>query len=215
MNIGIFGTGMVGEAFATKLVELGHAVKMGSRSATNEKAAKWVEKTGKGASQGTFEDAARFGEILFNCTSGAVSLDALHAAGADALRGKILIDVANPLGKADHGLPTLTNPGDDSLGERIQRAFPETRVVKTLNTINCELMVNAARLPGDHTLFMSGNDPEAKAYVRALVSDWFGWRDVIDLGDITTARGTEGLLPLWLRLMRALGTMQFNVKVVR
>ncbi|WP_394850339.1 NAD(P)-binding domain-containing protein [Pendulispora brunnea] len=215
MNIGIIGTGMVGEALATKLVQLGHAVKMGARSATNEKAAAWVQKNGKAASQGTFADAARFGEIVLNCTSGAVSLEALRAAGAEALRGKILIDVANPLGEPDQGLPILATAGKDSLGEQIQRAFPETRVVKTLNTINVDVMVNPRSVAGgDHGLFLCGNDAGAKASVRELLST-FGWKEFIDLGDITTARGTESYLPLWLRLMKSLGTVAFNIKVVR
>ena len=215
MNIGIIGTGMVGEGLATKFVELGHAVKMGARSATNEKAAAWVKKTGKGASHGTFADAARFGELVLNCTSGGVSLEALEAAGAEALRGKILIDIANPLGEADHGLPILALAGKDSVGEQIQRAFPETRVVKTLNTVNVHVMVNPKSIGGgDHALFLCGNDAAAKASVRELLTT-FGWKEFIDLGDITNARGTESYLPLWLRLMKSLGTAAFNIKVVR
>ncbi|WP_394839632.1 NAD(P)-binding domain-containing protein [Pendulispora rubella] len=218
MNIGIIGTGMVGEALATKLVQLGHAVKMGARSATNEKAAAWVKNASgnaKGASHGTFAEAASFGEVVLNCTSGAVSLEALQAAGPEALRGKILIDVANPLGAPDHGLPILGLAGKDSLGEQIQRAFPETRVVKTLNTINVDVMVNPRAIAGgDHALFLCGNDAAAKASVRELLAT-FGWKEFIDLGDITAARGTESYLPLWLRLMKSLGTAAFNIKVVR
>jgi len=215
MKIGVLGTGMVGQAIGTKLVQLGHDVKMGARSATNEKAAAWVQSSGLGASQGTFADAATFGEIVFNCTSGAASLAALDQAGAANLAGKVLIDVSNPL-DFSHGMPpSLTVCNTDSLGEQIQRAFPEARVVKTLNTVNCNLMVNAAQLPGEHIVFVSGNDADAKAQVTSILKDWFGWRAVIDLGDITTARAVEMMLPIWISLMGKVGTPTFNFAIVR
>jgi predicted dinucleotide-binding enzyme len=215
MKIGVLGSGTVGSTIAGKLVSRGHEVKMGSRSATNEKAAAWVASAGKGASQGTFADAAGFGEIVFNCTAGAGSLDALKAAGAQNLRGKILVDVANPL-DFSHGMPpTLFVSNDDSLAERIQAAFPETKVVKALNTVNASVMVNPGRVPGETDIFVSGNDAGAKAQVTRILKDEFGWKSVIDLGDIMGARGTESYLHLWLRLWGALKTADFNVKVVR
>lgn len=215
MKIGVLGTGMVGEAIASKLVALGHETKMGSRTAGNEKAVAWVAKAGALASEGTFGDAARHGELLFNCTQGHGSLPALESAGADALRGKILIDVANPLDFSKGMPPQLFVFNDDSLAERIQRAFPETKVVKSLNTVNCHVMVDPSRIPGDHTMFVSGDDAEAKAKVRSILVEWFGWKDVIDLGPLHTARGTESYLPLWIRLWGALGTADFNLKIVR
>ena len=215
MNIGVLGTGMVGNAIATKLVQLGHAVKMGARSATNEKAAAWVQANGSSASQGTFADAAAFGEIVFNCTSGSAALEVLTQAGADNLKGKVLIDIANPL-DFSHGMPpSLSVCNTDSLGEQIQRAFPDVRVVKSLNTVNCNLMVNAALLPGEHVMFVCGNDADAKAQVTSILKDWFGWKAVIDLGDITTARATEMMLPIWISLMMKLGTPMFNFAIVR
>jgi len=205
---------MVGSSIAGKLVSLGHEVKMGSRSATNEKAAAWVKSAGKGASQGTFADAAAFGEIVFNCTSGAGSLDALKMAGAQNLRGKILVDVANPL-DFSHGMPpTLFISNDDSLAERIQAAFPETKVVKALNTVNANVMVNPGRVPGETDIFVSGNDAGAKSQVTRILKDEFGWKSVIDLGDLMGARGTESYLHLWLRLWGALKNADFNIKVV-
>lgn len=215
MKIGVFGTGMVGNTIASKLVALGHEVRMGSRTANNEKAVAWAKEAGARASTGTFEDAAAFGEILFNCTQGAGSIPALEAAGAANLRGKILVDISNPLDFEKGMPPTLFVSNDDSLGERIQRAFPELKVVKTLNTINCEIMVNPARLGGDSDVFMSGNDKEAKQRVAEILRGWFGWKNVVDLGDITTARGTESYLPLWIRLWGALGTPDFNIRIVR
>jgi 8-hydroxy-5-deazaflavin:NADPH oxidoreductase len=190
-------------------------VKMGSRTANNEKALAWAKAAGDKASQGTFADAAGFGELIFNCTLGAGTMDALNAAGAGSLKGKILIDLSNPLDFSKGMPPTLFVSGDDSLGERIQRELPRTRVVKTLNTLNAELMVDPRRLAGgDHDVFVSGNDAEAKAQVIELLGS-FGWRDPIDLGDITTARGTEAWVLLWVRMWGRLQTAEFNLKIVR
>jgi predicted dinucleotide-binding enzyme len=215
MKIGVLGTGMVGTTIGSKLVALGHEVKLGSRTADNPKAVQWVAAAGGRASTGTFAESARHGEIVFNCTNGGASLDALAAAGADALADKVLVDLANPLDFSRGAPPTLFVGNDDSLGERIQRAFPRTRVVKTLNTVNCNVMVDPGRVPGPHTVFVSGNDPGAKATVIELLRGGFGHGDVIDLGDITTARGTEAWLHLWLRLWGVLRTPDFGIQVVR
>jgi predicted dinucleotide-binding enzyme len=215
MKIGILGTGMVGKSIGTKLVQLGHIVKMGSRNADNAKGAEWVKASGPSASQGTFADAAAFGEILFNCTSGMASLEALKLAGESNMNGKVLIDVSNPLDFSKGMPPSLTVCNTDSLGEQIQRAFPQVKVVKTLNTVSCNLMVNPALVPGSHDLFVSGNDAAAKARVTEILKEWFGWKTVIDLGDITTARGAEMILPLWVRLMGAFQSPNFNFKIVR
>ena len=216
MKLGAFGTGTVGQTIAGKLVTLGHQTKMGARSASNEKAAAWVAKTGQGASHGTFADAAAFGELIFNCTAGSGTVEAAQAAGADNLRGKILIDVSNALDFSKGFPPSLFTGNTDSLGEQLQRALPETKVVKSLNTVNANLMVDAGSLAGgDHDVFVSGNDPGAKAHVSEILRDWFGSKNVVDLGDITTARGTESYVALWVRLYGALQTPQFNIKLVR
>ena len=188
MKIGVLGTGMVGPTIGTKLVELGHEVMMGSRSKDNEKAAAWAKSTGPKASHGTFADAARFGEVLFNCTNGMASLNALKLAGAENMKGKILVDIANPLDSSKGMPPTLSVSNTDSLGEQIQRAFPDTKVVKTLNTMNCRIMVNPSLVRGDHDVFVSGNDRAAKERVKDILTNGFGWKSVVDLGDITTAR---------------------------
>ena len=222
MRIGVLGTGTVGSTIGSALLRVGHEVCMGSRTATNEKAAEWaVSATGEHlrgkATHGSFADAARFGEILFNCTAGVASLDALEAAGRDNLRAKILVELANPLDFSKGRPPSLSISNTDSLGERIQSAYPELRVVKTLNTVNCFVMVDPSRVPGDHVLFLSGNDAAAKRTVADRLSEWFGWKptNILDLGDITTARGAEMYLSLWIRTMFALGTADFNINVVR
>jgi 8-hydroxy-5-deazaflavin:NADPH oxidoreductase len=214
MKLAVLGTGMVGNAIASKLVSLGHDVKMGAREATNEKAAAWVKGAGAHASQGTFADAAAFGEVVFNCTAGVGSLAALQAAGAKNLAGKILIDVSNPLDFSKGMPPTLSVCNTDSLGEQLQRAFPETKVVKTLNTLNCNLMVNPALLAGgNHDVFVGGNDAGAKGKVTEILKGWFGWKTVIDLGDITTSRGVEMAVIFWVSLMGAQKTPMFNYKI--
>ena len=220
MRFGVLGTGMVGSALATKLVSLGHEVTMGARQAGGERAAAWLDAVRAGAGdptlagEGTFAAAADFGEVVVNATSGEHCLEALHSAGADRLGGKVLVDVANPLDHTGGFPPSLTVANNDSLGEQIQRAFPDARVVKTLNTVNAEVMVNPGLAPGTN-IFLSGNDDDAKQQAAHLLAS-FGWnpRDIVDLGDISTARGPEMYVALWLRLMRAIGHPRFNVRLV-
>jgi predicted dinucleotide-binding enzyme len=201
MNVAVLGTGMVGRTIAGKLTELGHDVRVGSRTAGDDKV--------------TFADAAAHGEVVFNCTSGAATLDVLAAAGEENLSGKLVIDVSNSLDFSGGG-PALFTDSTDSLGERIQKAFPSARVVKSLNTINASVMVDPSLVEGDHVVFVAGDDAGAKDQARALLGE-FGWppERVLDIGDITGARGTEQYLMLWLRLMNATGTATFNIAVNR
>jgi 8-hydroxy-5-deazaflavin:NADPH oxidoreductase len=183
MKIAVLGTDMVGDAIGAKLIQCGHEVKMGSRTATNEKAAAWVKKNGTHASQETFADAASLGEIVFNCTHGVASLEALNLAGAHNLKNKILIDIANALDFSKGMPPSLVVCNSNSLGEQIQRAFSDTKVITTLNTMNCSLMVNPDLVAnGDHDIFISGNDMEAKTTVTKILRDRFGWKSIVDLG---------------------------------
>jgi len=213
MKIGVLGTGVTGQTIGSKLVELGHDVMMGSREEANPKAVAWAKEEGHNALYGTFMNAAAFGEIVFNCTLGSASLDALQTVGADNLRGKILIDTSNPLDRSTDTW-TLTVCNTDSLGEQIQRIFPETKVVKTLNTVNANVMVDPSKLIEKTNVFVSGNDIEAKATVVHILRDWFGWKEIIDLGNITTARSVEMYVPLWHNLRTAISSQRFNIKVV-
>jgi predicted dinucleotide-binding enzyme len=216
MRVGVLGTGVVGRTIATKLVELGHEVTMGSRSAASEALAEWVSEAGEGGGGGTFSEAAATAELIFNCTAGTASLAALAAAGAESLAGKTLVDVANPLDFSQGMPPTLSVCNDDSLGERIQAEFPEAKVVKALNTVTSAVMVDPDRVRGDHSVFVCGDDAAAKSQVSALLQA-FGWPAdaILDLGDIGAARGLEMYLPLWLRLYGALESPDFNIAVVR
>src|SRR5499427_3366504 len=213
MKIGVLGTGMVGNALATKLVNIGHQVCVGSRTANSEAGQEWLRSVGSKAKIGTFADAAAFGEILIDCTNGANSIAALRAAGPVNLRGKILIQVGNPLDTSKGMPPTLTVCNTDSLGEQTQREFPEVRVVKALNTVNCEIMIEPSRVPGEHDLFICGDDTGAKETVKTLLHE-FGWKSIIDMGDITNARATEQLLPIWIRLFMMFRSADFNFKIV-
>lgn len=226
MKIAILGTGMVGRTISAKLAQLGHGIMTGTRDVDktlahtepdfmgNPPFSVWHQQNPQ-IKLGTFSEAATFGEILFNCASGVGSLEALKMAGESNLNGKVLIDIANPLDFSRGMPPMLSICNTDSLGEQLQHAFPQLKVVKTLNTMNANLMVNPALLSGDHDVFVSGNDSAAKAQVTDLLKNGFGWKSVIDLGDITTARGVEMTLPIWLNLFGALQTPLFNFKIVR
>ncbi|MGE5348885.1 MAG: NADPH-dependent F420 reductase [Actinomycetota bacterium] len=229
-KIAILGTGSVGQTFASRFIALGYDVMIGTRNVTEKNAEtassgygsqpfKEWHSLNKQVRLGTFKEASAFGEILLNATKGSSSVDALKLAGAENLKGKVLIDVANPLdsskGMPPTLLPELSNT--NSLGEEIQRTFPDLKVVKTLNTMWNGLMVAPDMLNnGDHVVFICGNSEDAKETVRDILRS-FGWKDgnILDLGDITSARGTEMYLPLWLRIFGATNNGAFNIKVVR
>ena len=216
MKYGVLGTGIVGDALATKLTELGHEVMMGGRSANHKNAQAWLAKVSGAKSKariGTFAEAAKFGETILNCTQGNGTLDALKSVDPQDLAGKTLIDVANPLDSSS-GTMVLTIVNSDSLGESIQRAYPQTKVVKALNTVNIQVMVNPAIVPGDHDLFICGDDEGAKQQVSAMLRE-FGWRSIVDLGGIVNARATEQMIPLWMRLFGIYGSPLFNFKIVK
>ncbi|MEV7522175.1 NAD(P)-binding domain-containing protein [Streptomyces sp. NPDC091371] len=217
MRYAVLGTGIVGRTVAARLVSLGHEVVIGTRdpesTLTRAEYADWQAGQPE-VRLATFPEAARYGEVLVNATGGQASIAALTEADSAHLDGKVLIDIANPL-DFSQGFPPFLDPANtDSLGELIQRSFPGLRVVKTLNTMNCQIMVDPARVPGDHNVFLSGEDPDAKKTVRELLSS-FGWTEasILDLGGIETARGTEMLLPVWLRLMGSLGHADFNFHI--
>ncbi|MFD8599488.1 NADPH-dependent F420 reductase [Kitasatospora sp. NPDC059646] len=214
MRIGILGTGTVGQTLGSKLVALGHDVVLGSRSKGNAAAADWADRSGPRGQAGTFAEAAAFGELVVNATGGTVALAAVELAGPENLAGKVLLDVCNPLVFSPTGELTLDPVNDDSVGEQLQRALPETRVVKALNTVNVAVMVDPDRVPGEHQLFMAGEDAEAKVQVTALLGE-FGWpaERVLDLGGIDAARGLEMMMPFWMRLMRHFGHADFNYSI--
>ena len=204
---------MVGEALGRKFVQLGHEVKMGSRTPTNESAAEWAKANVPNASHGIFADAVSFGEMVFICLKGTAFLEVAKTAGPAAFAGKVLVDVSNPLDFSRGMPPSLSICNTNSLGEEVQKAVPSAKVVKTLNIVNCDVMVDPAR-GGHPSMLVCGNDAEAKAKVTALLTS-MGWRDIIDLGDITKSRGTEMMLPLWMNLFSLFGNANFGIKIVK
>lgn len=213
MQIAVLGSGVTGQTIGTKLIQLGHEVMMGSRDEANPPAVAWARDNGQHALYGTFMNAASFGEIIFNCTLGMATMTALQMAGAENLKDKILIDTSNPIDRTTDQW-TLTTCNTDSLGEQIQRTFPESKVVKTLNTVNANVMVDPAKLLEKTHVFVSGNDIEAKATVVRILRDWFGWKEIIDLGGIETSRGVEMYVLLWHNLRNAISSQRFNIKIV-
>jgi len=226
MRIAVLGTGMAGRALAARLAGLGHEVSVGTRDVAATMAR--TEPDGMGnppystwaavnptVTLASFADAAADAELVLNATAGGASIAVLQAAGSGNLAGKVLLDISNPLDFSKGLPPTLSVSNTDSVGEQIQAAFPETKVVKALNTMNAYLMADPRQLAdGQHTVFVSGNDADAKKTVTALLES-FGHTDVLDLGDISTARGPEMVLPIWLRVWGALGTPMFQFKIVR
>jgi 8-hydroxy-5-deazaflavin:NADPH oxidoreductase len=227
MKITVLGTGIVGQTIAAKLAQVGNDVMIGTRDRAETRKRRepgpygqasfsaWMQQN-PGVQLGSYADAAQRGEVIINATNGMGSLEALRQAGERNLSGKIVIDISNPLDFSKGMPPTLSVSNTDSLGEQIQRAFPQAMVVKTLNTVTASLMVDPRLVAnGEHTIFVSGNDPAAKAKVSEWLESWFGWKDILDLGDITTARGVEMYLPLWLRLWGATGIGMLNIRVVK
>ena len=216
MKIAVLGTGMVGQRIASKLVSLKHEVKMGARDARNEKAAAWTAKAGAGASHGTFAEAAAFGEIIFVCTNGAGTIPAMQAAGAANVSGKIAIDVSNPLDASKWGCRRRSSPARRiRSASAFRKSFPKRRSSKRSTRSTARSWSTPKALAAAiSTVFVSGNDKAAKARVTEILG-WFGWKDVLDLGDITSARGAEAYVLLWVRMYMTFGHASFNVKVVR
>jgi len=217
MKIAVLGSGHVGKTLSPRLVELGHEAALGTRdpaaTLAKEDFAAWAAEHPE-VTVATFAEAAAGAEMVLNATNGDVTLDVLGLAGAENLAGKVLVDISNGLDFSGGFPPLITFPQDDSMGEQIQRAFPDVLVVKSLNTMTAPLMADPSVLPDPGSVFVSGNDAGAKKAVTALLHE-FGHTDVIDLGDITTARAVEWLMPAWVRLMGPMGSPMFNWKIVR
>lgn len=227
MKIAVLGTGIVGQTISGKLFELGHDVITGTRDVESKLEESGPDIYGRppfsdwyadhpGIKFGIFEEAAEYGEFIVNATNGGGSLQALKFAGEMNLDGKIILDIANPLDFSQGMPPTLLVSNKNSLAEQIQHNFPRSKVVKSLNTMNASIMIDPAVLPDDHNVFMSGNDAGAKFMVRELLRS-FGWKEnnIIDLGEISTSRGTEQIMPLWAMLYGVFENAEFNFKIVK
>ncbi len=216
MKYAVLGTGMVGHTLATKLAALGHQTRMGARTQDNEKAVAWAATNGAQAGQGSFADVANWADRVIFAVNGASILQVADAVTNNAVTGKTVIDVTNPLDMSQGMPPTLIPElsNTTSAAEALQARLPDAKVVKTLNTMNHLVMVDPARVPGDHDVFLCGDDAAAKDDARELLAE-FGWSDPIDLGPLAAARGTEGLMPFWLRMWGVVGNADFNYRIVR
>ena len=212
MKLGVLGSGLVAQGLSARLAELGHNVVIGTRDP--DKLRGW-QSSNQRVLIGSFADTAAHGDMLINATNGAGSLNALTMAGEENLADKILLDVSNPLDFSNGFPPSMTVFGTDSLAEQIQRAFPLAKVVKSLNTVTGRVMTHPLEVAnGDHHVFVSGNDADAKSQVTALLRS-FGWIHIFDLGDLSTARGAEAYVMLWVRLYGAMNTGMINVKIMK
>jgi predicted dinucleotide-binding enzyme len=213
--LGVLGTGQVGQAIARRAAEVGYDVTVGARTATSAGLGVFADEPS--IATGTFADAVHAGPLVLNATNGLHSLDVLSQVGAEALAGKTLVDVANELRPVEQGFPVPVASAGNSLGARIQRAFPDTNVVKTLNTMTNSVMVSPATIPGDHVVFLSGDSAPAKDETKALLRA-FGWRDaqMMDLGGIETAAATEMMMAVWMAvtIARGPGAPRFNWAVL-
>jgi 8-hydroxy-5-deazaflavin:NADPH oxidoreductase len=219
---------MVGQGLALALQAQGHDVVFGTRDvaaslANTQPSAYGLPSFGvwhkdhAGMRVATFAEAAQVGDVLINASNGGVSLEVLRLAKLQTVGNKVLIDVANDL-DASKGMPPISRSSDIAgagLAEQIQAAYPQLRVVKTFNTMNVRVMVNPGLVAGgDSTIFMSGNDGDAKQTVQGILQS-FGWKDILDLGDISSSRAVEMLMPVWLRIMGVMGQAPFNFKIAR
>lgn len=229
-KIGILGTGGVSQNLAAKFIKLNYEVMMGTRNVDEKMSSDAKDRYGnppfkvwysanRNIKIGTFAETAGFGEIIINATKGSESVSTLKSLDLKLFKGKILIDVSNPLdfsfGMPPRLIPELCNV--NSLGEEVQKIFPAARVVKSFNTMSSDLMVNPGLINGgDHNIFICGNDTEAKGRVKEILIS-FGWSEVniLDLGDITASRATEMYLPFWLRIAGALKSGAINLKIVK
>jgi predicted dinucleotide-binding enzyme len=226
MKVGILGTGTVGRGLAEGFVREGHDVLIGTRDVDALMARTETDRMGTrpfaewlaehpGVAVGVFSRVGEHAELLVNATLGSASVDVLRAAALADTPGRILIDASNALDHSGGFPPSLFVVNTDSLAERIQREFPDARVVKAWNTMTASLMTNPGLLAGgDHSIPICGNDDDARRQVADLLRS-FGWRDVVDLGDLTAARGMEAYVLFWLGLYGAAGSPVVNTKIVR
>ena len=216
MKYAVLGTVMVGHTLATKLSALGHDVRMGARTSDNEKATAWAKATGPQTGHGTFNDVATWADRVIFAVNGVNIVEVADAVTDTAVAGKTVVDVTNPLDMSNGMPPTLVPElsNTTSAGEALQARLPSAKVVKALNTMNHQIMVDPARVGGEHDVFLSGDHEDAKADVVAMLAE-FGWSDPVDLGPLSAARGTEGMMPFWLRMWGVVGNADFNYRIVR
>ncbi|MCI4323386.1 MAG: NAD(P)-binding domain-containing protein [Thermoplasmata archaeon] len=204
MKVGIIGSGDVARSLGTGFIGAGHEVKIGTRGESSPALHAWVEAGSGKASAGTFTDAAKFGEIIVLATKGTANPEAIRTAGIDHFHGKVVIDVTNPLVMEPNSPPRLALGHTTSAGEEVQKLLPHSQVVKTLNTIGHVHMVHP-KFSGNPTMFLCGNDAKAKETVTGILRA-FGWKSIVDTGNIEGARELEPMCILWVKSAMNLGS---------
>ena len=213
MRVGVLGSGEVGRCLAAGFSGRGHEVMIGSRDPAKAELREWLAGDGSGIEVGTFAETAAHGELLVLAVLGNAAEEAIADAGPDNFKGKIVIDAMNPLDFSGGFPPKLSIAGEDSLGERVQRALPEARVVKAFNTIGNPYFVDPSFSEGQPTMLIAGDDQSAKDTVRDVLTD-FGWSDTVDIGGIEGSRELEAICVVWVKIGGARGAWDHGFKLL-
>jgi hypothetical protein len=212
-RVGVLGTGEVGRRLAGGFRSRGHDVMIGSREPGKSDLAEWLSGDGSGIEAGTFAQAASHGELVVVAVLGNAAESAIAEAGPDNFRGKVVIDAMNPLDFSGGFPPKLSIAGEDSLGERVQRALPDAHVVKAFNTIGSPYFVDPSFSDGRPTMLIAGDDQGAKGTVRDVLAD-FGWADTVDIGGIEGSRELEAICIVWVKIGGARGAWDHGFKLL-
>ena len=204
MRVGVLGTGEVARRLAGGFRSRGHDVMIGSRDPAKPELREWLSGEGAGVEAGTFAQTAAHGELLVLAVLGNAAEEAIAQAGPENFGGKVVIDAMNPLDFSGGFPPKLSISGEDSLGERVQRALPDARVVKAFNTIGSPYFVDPSFSQGRPTMLIAGNDEDAKRTVTDVLAD-FGWTDTVDIGGIAGSRELEAICIVWVKIGGARG----------
>jgi predicted dinucleotide-binding enzyme len=213
MNVGVLGRGVVGQRLAAAFNERGHDVMIGTRDPSNEELQSWLAGEGAGIRAGTLGDVAAFGELLVIAVLGNAAEDAISQAGPERFAGKVVIDATNPLDFSQGPPPRLSISGHDSLGEHIQRAIPDAKVVKAFNTIGNMYFADPTFAEGHATMFIAGDDEGAKATVGEILES-FGWPPPVDIGGIEGSRELEAMCILWVKIGVRRGAWDHGFKLL-
>jgi 8-hydroxy-5-deazaflavin:NADPH oxidoreductase len=212
-RVGVLGTGEVGRRLAAGFTGRGHQVMIGSRDPAKPELQEWLAEEGAGIEAGTFAQAAAHGELLVLALFGAAAEQVVAEVGPDKFAGKVVIDAMNPLDFSAGVPPKLAISGEDSLGERVQRALPEAKVVKAFNIIGNPYFVDPGFREGQPTMLIAGDDEDAKRTVADILED-FGWPEPVDIGGIDGARELEAICIAWVKIGGARGAWDHGFKLL-
>ena len=212
-RVGVLGTGVVGRRLAAGFRGRGHEVIIGSRDPDKPELREWLSADGTGIRSGTFAEAAAASQLLVLAVLGDAAEQVIQDAGRESFAGKVVIDAMNPLDFSGGFPPKLSISGEDSLGERVQRALPDASVVKAFNIIGNPYFVDPSFSDGEPTMLIAGNDADAKRRVTDLLAD-FGWSDIVDIGGIDGSRELEAICIAWVKIGGVRGAWDHGFKLL-